>query len=327
MKLVYYKKETPNFGDDLNAVLWPYFAPQLFDDDPAVGFVGIGTIIGMPVGDLRRLHVFSSGAGNDHPTRWRDKDVQYECVRGPISAHVLGLPAGRAITDGAILTPLAAGFPQHATGTGGTILIPHWETLKYPGWAEVAAIGGYELVDPRDDPYHVIARIAAAKLVLTESLHGAILADTYGVPWRTFATSRNFSIGKCADWTLSLGRPFEVTMVPPPNPEPLLAFGQCVAPFGETLHFDMERGLAEMSSRVASPPPAGPITQLRQLAKLAVRRSPWLYPLMGFSPARTAEALAGLSRADTIVTTPTQRGELQDLMLSRLHELARRSAS
>ena len=66
MQLIYYKKKIPNFGDDLNGVLWPALAPDLFagapEADPLAGFVGIGTIVGMPVGKLRRLNVFSSGS-------------------------------------------------------------------------------------------------------------------------------------------------------------------------------------------------------------------------------------------------------------------------
>ena len=117
MQLVYYhRKGVPNFGDDLNVVLWKGLAPDLFDDDLKIGFVGIGTIIGMPCGEVQRLHVFSSGIGYDRPEGWRGKQVEYWCVRGPISAHVLGLPEDRAITDGAILTPLVEGFPKAATG-------------------------------------------------------------------------------------------------------------------------------------------------------------------------------------------------------------------
>ena len=218
MKLVYYRKQVPNFGDDLNAALWPALAPGLFDDDPEVGFVGIGTIIGMPCGGLRRLHVFSTGIGNDRPEAWRGKQVEYWCVRGPISARMLDLPADRAITDGAILTPLVEGFPKAATGTGGTLVIPHFETLDHPGWPEVAKLTGYELLDPRADPRSVIARIAGATLVLTESLHGAILADVYGIPWMAFATSKNFGVTKWVDWTHSIGLEFDLAMIPPPIP-------------------------------------------------------------------------------------------------------------
>ncbi|RAI54624.1 polysaccharide pyruvyl transferase family protein [Roseicella frigidaeris] len=318
MQLVYYRKQVPNFGDDLNAVLWKGLAPGLFDEDPETGFVGIGTIIGMPCGGLRRLHVFSSGIGNDRPEAWRGKQVEYWCVRGPVSARVLGLPAERALTDGAILTPLVAGFPQAATGTGGTLVVPHFQTLDHPGWPEVARLTGYELLDPRGTPEAVIARIAGARLVLTESLHGAILADVYGIPWIAFATSKNFGISKWVDWTLSLGRDFALAMVPPPDPGPVLAFGRPPAPFGQTLRFDAEAALARFDERV-TPEVATLVSRLKGLAK----RSPLLRPFLGFSPARTAEALERLARTEPALSAEPRRLALRARMLERLETLAK----
>ena len=317
MQLVYYRKQVPNFGDDLNAVLWAGLVPELFDDDPDTGFVGIGTIIGMPCGDIRRLNVFSSGIGNDRPERWRDKQVEYWCVRGPISTRILDLPADRAITDGAILTPFVAGFPKAATGTGGTLIIPHFQTLDHPGWPAVAALTGYELLDPRADPRSVIARIAAAKLVLTESLHGAILADTYGIPWHAFATSKNFGITKWVDWTLSLGRDFDLTMVPPPDAGPILAFGRTPAPFGQTVRFDAEAAMAQFDVRLSVEPET-----LKARLKSLVKASPLIRRFLGFSPARTAEALRALARAEPVVSPASLLQELQARMQARLRALA-----
>ncbi|MFC7478319.1 polysaccharide pyruvyl transferase family protein [Dankookia sp. GCM10030260] len=317
MKLVYYRKQVPNFGDDLNALLWPALAPGLFDDDPEVGFVGIGTIIGMPCGDLTRLHVFSTGIGNDRPEAWRGKQVEYWCVRGPISARMLGLPAERAITDGAILTPLVEGFPKAATGGGGTLVIPHFETLDHPGWPEVARLTGYELLDPRADPVAVIGRIAGARLVLTESLHGAILADVYGIPWIAFATSKNFGVTKWVDWTHSLGLEFDLAMIPPPDPGPVLAFGRPPAPFGQTRRFDPEEAFAHFDDRVLP----DPVTLTSRL-KGVVKRSPLIRPFLGFSAARTAEALQRLAGTPPALSAAALRLALRDRMMERLAALA-----
>jgi succinoglycan biosynthesis protein ExoV len=317
MQLVYYRrKSVPNFGDDLNAVLWQGLAPELFDDDPGTGFVGIGTIIGMPCGDLGRLHVFSSGIGNDRPEAWRGKQVEYWCVRGPISSRMLGLPADRALTDGAILTPLVEGFPKAAMGGAGTLVIPHFQTLNHPGWPEVAKLTGYELLDPRADPQSVVARIAAAGLVLTESLHGAILADVYGIPWIGFATSKNFGVTKWVDWTMSLGLSFDLAMIPPPDPGAVLAFGRPPAPFGTTRRFDAEEALASFDARVLPDP-----VTLTSRVKGLIKRSPLIRPLLGFSPARTAEALTRLARAAPTLSPEARRLELREQMLGRLAAL------
>ena len=137
MQLVYYRKKVPNFGDDLNAVLWKGLAPDLFDDDPDVGFVGIGTIIGMPCGNLKKLHVFSSGIGNDRPEAWRDKQVEYWCVRGPISTRILGLAEDRAITVTvvarvlSVVGGLSTGGKRIALpALGGARFVLGWEDLE-----------------------------------------------------------------------------------------------------------------------------------------------------------------------------------------------------
>ncbi|UFN51298.1 polysaccharide pyruvyl transferase family protein [Roseomonas sp. OT10] len=317
MKLVYYRKHVPNFGDDLNPALWPALAPQLFDGDvePEDGFVGIGTIIGMPC-EPKRLHVFSSGVGNDRPTGWSDKDVRYWCVRGPISARLLGLEADRAITDGAILTPLVEGFPKAATGSGGTLVVPHFETLDHPGWPEATKLAGYDLLDPRGTPQDVVAKIAGARLVLTESLHGAILADVYGIPWIAFATSKNFAVTKWVDWTLSLGSDFELTLVPPPDAGPLLAFGRPVAPFGRTVRFGADDAMAHFDQRTGD----DPVTLVTRL-KGVIKRSPLIRPLLGCSPGRTAEALQALARSPSQLSAEPVRRELRERMMQRLGEL------
>ena len=104
MKLVYFHGQQPNFGDDLNGVLWPRLLPRLFDDAGSEGFLGIGTLIGMATPGCNRLHVFSTGAGYDPVDDWRIAR-QVWCVRGPITARLLGAERDAALTDGAILAP------------------------------------------------------------------------------------------------------------------------------------------------------------------------------------------------------------------------------
>jgi succinoglycan biosynthesis protein ExoV len=330
VKLLRFEPSVPNFGDDLNTRLWPALAPSLFEgtgvdgsDDAgdAQAFVGIGTIVGIDPGRASRLEVFSSGAGYTKATRWRDLDVRYHCVRGPLTARVLGIDADRALTDGAILAPLCPAFRQdREAATGAVVVIPHYETICFPGWGEAAGVAGYRLVDPRGTPEDVIAALASARLVLTESLHGAILADAYGVPWRGFAVSRNFSTAKWADWAASLALHADIMMVPPPDPMPLLRFGKRAEPFGARLSLDPDAALREFHGRVGE---AESVPYLKVQAKRLLEAAPAARRLLGFSPERTAQGLVRLAAEEPYCSTETRRASLRDEMLDRLDALAR----
>lgn len=323
MKLLRYHPRIPNFGDDLNSELWPLLSPSLFadgDDDADIAMVGIGTIIGIDPGCSRKLHVFSSGAGYTSADKWAGCSVEYHCVRGPLTARILNLDRRKALTDGAILTPLVKKYRTDGRGTG-TIVIPHYETLSYPGWEEAISMAGFRLADPRRSPDEVISDIACADHVLTESLHGAILADTFGIPWKSFSVSRNFSIAKWTDWCTSVAVDGGVTMVPPPEALQLLEHGKPEAPFGSCLPFDPEIAIKEFRHRIA-PSPSRRI--IRDKVKDLMKALPLARRALGFSAERTAEALAELIKQEPNLSTAAKRDELQDAMMVRLAALAAR---
>ncbi|GGZ09320.1 hypothetical protein GCM10011614_25190 [Novosphingobium colocasiae] len=327
MKMLRYRPAVANFGDDLNDILWPALAPALFRDeahgpqpDDAAWFVGIGTIIGMPPGVARRLHVFSSGIGYAPVAAWRGLQVDYHCVRGPISARVLGLESHRALTDGAILAPLLPELAGGAVPQAGTVVVPHYETIAFPGWDKAARLAGMRLVDPRGTPAEVIRALRGAQLVLTESLHGAILADSFGVPWVPFAVSGNFSTAKWADWAASLDLRIAVTMVVPPDPMPLLRFGRRAEPFGTRIAIDPEAALGEFRSRVA---PARQVSRLKRAAKAVLEGVPPARALLGYSPDRTAEHLLRLAQASPWCSAEARRDTLRAAMRERLETLVR----
>lgn len=325
MRLLHYRPRVANFGDDLNEEIWPGLVPALFgaavpDRCNSAAFVGIGTIIGIDPGKSRELHIFSSGTGYTDISLWRDCRVTYHCVRGPITAQVLGLADDRALTDGAILAPLLSKYRSDAKVVGRVAVVPHYETIAFPGWHEAALLAGFDLVDPRDTPLKVLAALSSAALVLTESLHGAILADSFGVPWRPFAVSRNFSTAKWADWSASLGLDIEIALVPPPDPVVLFRFGKRPEPFGTMVPLDPEAALREFRHRVA----CGPSTPfLKVQAKRMIEALPAIRKLMGFSVQRTAQALSKLAAEAPFLSSAHRRDVLRDEMLHRLAVLAR----
>lgn len=326
MRLIHYKKSVPNFGDDLNVDLWPVLAPRIFaDPEDGHGFLGIGTIVGMH-NPMQRIEIFSSGAGYNSMSNWDGKEVSVRCIRGPLTAKLLGVDPALALTDGAILTPLSPSFPNRAGPfrglSGGTIVIPHFETIAYPGWAEACRLAGFELVDPRGTPVDVIGRIASAELVVTESLHGAIIADVYGIPWTAFCTSRNFGSSKWVDWLATLGMDFESALVPPPNAAQLLHFGKRAEPFGERLRLTLAEAMRDYQDRMCK----DVRNPIKEVVKKTVLRVPPLQRLFGYSPERTAEALQKLVAGPLSLSAEARRNDLRDRMLDLLLAMEREIA-
>jgi len=329
MKLIYFRGKQPNFGDDLNGVLWPRLLPSLFDETGNQGFMGIGTLVGMATPGCVRLHVFSTGAGYDAVDTWR-VERRIWCVRGPITARLLGTDT--ALTDGAILAPDIMG-PPTGDPSGRTVgVIPHWQSLHFPGWEAACQAAGFRLISPIDTPERVHASIGGVSLLLTESLHGAIFADAMGIPWIPFVTTRNVSVLKWVDWCLSMGMAFTPVPLPPPSAAAALAFGRpeqgaCDGP----LYFGAEAAMTEFNQRVAmhGAAPATPGLTARARSRLlrAARGSRLVSRALGYGPGRTAARLVAASRLEPKLSAASHRADLRSAMLERLWAFERTQRS
>jgi hypothetical protein len=101
-----------------------------------------------------------------------------------------------------------------ARSNGPVLFMPHFSTVNEPGWQRACTLAGVELVDPRGPCKAIIRKIASARLVIAEAMHGAIVADAFGVPWVPVASTRHFSTFKWVDWALSLEVPFKPRILP-----------------------------------------------------------------------------------------------------------------
>lgn len=209
MELVYHKGR--NFGDALNPLIFHALFPGFFDQDPRTLFIGIGSIIGLkkagPTTE-RRIYFSSGFAAGDAatygtaPTFGPTDDVV--CVRGPLTAQALGLPPEKAIADGAILLrhvldvhPLPTTLPvAYMPHVGSYAFFSEWEALL----REV----GVAVIDPRGEPKAVLDQVRATGVLLAEAMHGAIVADTVGVPWVPVAMYDTINAFKWQDFTASM---------------------------------------------------------------------------------------------------------------------------
>lgn len=183
MKLVFFRGTVPNFGDELNLHVWPALLPKGFlDEDESELFVGIGSIIGDHLPAKARKFVMGSGyAGymglpDVHDGSW---DIRF--VRGPNTAKTLNIDPGLSICDSAVLLR-AMELPKPDQSVG-VAFMPHYESLERGNWAEACRQAGITLIDATDPVEKVLSQIQGARLLITEAMHGAIVADALRTPW------------------------------------------------------------------------------------------------------------------------------------------------
>lgn len=205
MKLTFYKGDTPNFGDDLNNVMWDALVgPSFFDNNDDELFLGIGSILWDFLPKAPKKIVMGSGYGGytDKPNL-QDGSWDVAFVRGPRTARALNLDPKLAITDAAILTRFM-NLPAQAKKYKVSFM-PHWESISRGNWQRVCKHAGINYIDPTDP--NVLASLQAiqqTELLITEAMHGAILADTLRVPWLALEPIFPLHRNKWFDWSESM---------------------------------------------------------------------------------------------------------------------------
>jgi exopolysaccharide glucosyl ketal-pyruvate-transferase len=177
----------PNFGDELNAWLWPKLLPAFFDADERELFLGIGSILFDDYPSRAQKIVFGSGYGGYTPPPRIDDTWTFYFVRGPRTAQALGLDGSLALGDAAMLLRLIPDeLPLPSSLPSGVAYMPHWDSAASGTWEQLAVRAGMRYIDPRWPVERVIAAIGACELLVSEAMHGAIVADALRIPWIPF---------------------------------------------------------------------------------------------------------------------------------------------
>lgn len=212
MKLYYSVSSSGNFGDDMNEWFWDELLSGWRQSQPDVTLFGIGTILGRNILNAHdRVLVCGSGAGYGAANRIDRDKVEISWVRGPRTAALIGVESSLAITDPACMAATMPQFSGLPRGAGGAIFIPHRSTARLDlDWTRVGRHARLRVVLPTGEAHAVISEIAKASLVVTESLHGAIFADAFRVPWVPIRISNQFNDFKWQDWAESVEVPMTV---------------------------------------------------------------------------------------------------------------------
>ena len=224
MKLYFHKDPLGNFGDDLNPWLFDKLLPGIFSGhcyhDPRLRsgsldaealFVGIGTLLNHAIPKDPLKAVFGTGAGYG-PAAAIDHRWQVYCVRGPRTAELLGLPPDLAITDAAALCRLVD-LPEPDSSVDYAFM-PHCSTARQGYWDEVCEALQIRYIDPQGSVEEIFAALKATEVLVTEAMHGAILADTLRIPWVPVSTTAGILSEKWQDWCGSLEMTYSPSYLP-----------------------------------------------------------------------------------------------------------------
>ena len=205
MLLYYTKHPLDNFGDELNEWIWPRLLSrplsECLDDDTVL--LGIGSILNHRVPRRpRKKIVLGSGIGyGSLPAVSRD--WSFLCVRGPRSREALGLPADTPLGDSAVLVREL--FSPSGGPDIGASFMPHVRTAFHGDWRKLCESVDMNYIDPTGTVEDVTGMIARSRLLVSESLHGTVVADTLRVPWIAVRTSDDVLEIKWHDWAESVG--------------------------------------------------------------------------------------------------------------------------
>ncbi|HEX2973899.1 MAG TPA: hypothetical protein VHP11_16320, partial [Tepidisphaeraceae bacterium] len=147
------------------------------------------------------------------------------------TCQALRLHSSCAIADPAVL--LGSEIPRLSTTDSRVAFVPHIGTRERFDCERLAEMAGLRLIDPAGPVEDVLRSIASSPVVLVESMHGAILADSIGVPWQRISLfnrrleGQNAVDFKWQDWGASLEldtTPTMEYMLPWPGRSPVRRF-------------------------------------------------------------------------------------------------------
>lgn len=205
----YWWADEKNFGDRMAALLLDRFAAIQADWRPVskADLVVTGSVLEhIPP----RWDGVILGAGKLHADsrlQLHNNTARILAIRGPLSAQ--GIKGDYVLGDPGLLADELVRVETKKYRLG---VVPHISDGKLasdPRWQEFYP----KIIDPRGDPLTVIRHIGECEKIVTSSLHGMIVADSFGIP-RRFEYTPQFDqdggLFKFTDYSKAINTPFRV---------------------------------------------------------------------------------------------------------------------
>ncbi len=211
MKLYYYQAPAGNFGDDLNPWLWYKLRPDLFYDDDNTLFIGIGTLINHRLPKDKKKIIFGSGVGyGDTPAI--DNTYDIICVRGPLSASALNISKEKVVTDSAMLiNSLNIELDKQPNKIS---FMTHCDNTINADWERICQLSGLQYIDIHESVDSILKKLSSTKLLITEAMHGAIIADALRIPWIPINLYNTVLSFKWTDWCETINIAYSPILFP-----------------------------------------------------------------------------------------------------------------
>lgn len=192
-----------NIGDDINEFIWQNLFDIEDDKNDEHLIIGIGSLLNTNIPAAKRYTVLSAGIGYGRLPKI-DDTWKFVAVRGVYSKKALNLNDDVILLDGAYLLKEFHQKPN-ITATNRVGYIPHVTSLENGDWRKVCELANIKFIDPRLRLDEFLKELCSCEKVLTEAMHGAIIADCYGIPWKPIKAYHHINTNKWNDWLSALG--------------------------------------------------------------------------------------------------------------------------
>ncbi|CAM8393858.1 Polysaccharide pyruvyl transferase [Candidatus Methylopumilus planktonicus] len=206
MEVIHFKVKGGNFGDNLNDYIWQLLLPNIQELPSNEAILGIGTLQNKRISpNIKRIHVFGSGALNSNASDWLKKNnFEFHFVRGPLTAKQWGC-SEKSLIDGAalILHTNLKNIPLKKSKKIG--YIPHHTSDQQADFNTISNHANMEYISTRGfEIEKFISQVKSCDFIITEALHGAIIADLFRKPWLPVSSGYHIYSFKWDDWCKSI---------------------------------------------------------------------------------------------------------------------------
>ena len=249
-----------NFGDELSPLIVSFLTGQKVErsDPMSCDLTGTGSILDRftrPKGRFltglrksllgREIAVWGTGLIQDKGPRRHN--LRLLAVRGNQTRDAMTKDSSLTLGDPGLLVGRMIRKPATRSPIG---VVPHYTDRSDPMVQALRAMPGVKIIDVDGDAMAVVRDIAACGVVLSSSLHGLIVADSFGIPNHHLRFGGRVKGGdfKFLDYASAIGRP-DIAATSLAAPEDLLHFPRDAADFSYQSGIDRVCDALERSLR------------------------------------------------------------------------------